>query len=87
MHNLFLSLPQGLPFQPILFMYLGPETIMPLASVLAAVIGVLLIAWRYVLAFFKKVFKIGGVETDEESSPDLEDTGEAVSDTDDEAHG
>ena len=27
-------------------MYVGPETLMPLASVLAAVVGVLLMFWR-----------------------------------------
>ena len=30
-------------------MYIGPETIMPLASVLAAVTGVLLMFWRRVV--------------------------------------
>jgi hypothetical protein len=38
-------------------LYLGPETIMPLASILAALIGFALIAWRYIVNFFKKAFK------------------------------
>jgi hypothetical protein len=29
--------------------YLGPETMLPVASVLAAAVGFLLICWRYVL--------------------------------------
>ncbi len=52
------------PFGPILeaeihtafFLYLGPETIMPFASILAAIVGVLLLVWRYLVSFSKKVF-------------------------------
>ena len=33
-----------------LFAYYGPETVMPLATVLAGVVGVILIAWRWLLA-------------------------------------
>lgn len=44
--------------------YLGPETIMPLASILAAALGFLLLAWRYIITFIKKVFrKITGKES------------------------
>ena len=32
-------------------MYLGPETIMPLASALAAISGVILMFWRKVVGF------------------------------------
>ena len=35
-------------------MYIGPETIMPLASVLAAIAGVLLMFWRKVTGFFRQ---------------------------------
>jgi hypothetical protein len=34
-------------------MYVGPETIMPLASALAAVTGVLLLGWRRVAGFVR----------------------------------
>lgn len=34
-------------------MYLGPETIVPLASILAAVGGVLLMFWRRTVAFVR----------------------------------
>jgi len=60
MYGVFLALgirlpwPWPLHFGPI-FLYLGPETIMPLASILAAVVGVLLVAWRQVLGLFRKI--------------------------------
>ena len=63
----------GLGNQAILLLYLGPETIMPLASMLGAVIGFLLIFWRLLLKPFKKVFgAINGKDHDEaESSASL----------------
>ena len=42
--------------QSVLLLYLGPETIMPLASILGAAVGFLLIFWRLLLKPFKKVF-------------------------------
>lgn len=38
-------------------MYIGPETIMPLASALAAVGGVLLMFWKKVTGFTRLVFR------------------------------
>lgn len=35
-------------------MYLGPETVLPLASVLAAAIGVILMFWRTVIGFVRQ---------------------------------
>ena len=47
-------------------LYLGPESIMPLASILAAVVGFLLIFWRTILNFVKKIFGKGQkVQSDE----------------------
>jgi hypothetical protein len=46
-----------IPRAVLVLMYLGPESIMPLASILAAVIGFLLIFWRSIFNFFKKIFK------------------------------
>jgi hypothetical protein len=47
--------------------YLGPETMIPVASVLAAAVGFLLICWRFVLrivtAPFRAVFGKKGVST------------------------
>ena len=34
-------------------MYIGPETLMPLASILAAITGVLMLFWRRTVGFFK----------------------------------
>jgi hypothetical protein len=51
--NLLASSPinegEWLPRTLIVLLYLGPETIMPLASILAAVLGFLLIFWRMML--------------------------------------
>lgn len=38
-------------------LYLGPETIMPLASIIAAIIGVILIFWRLLFSNIKKAFQ------------------------------
>lgn len=45
---------------PIL-LYLGPETIVPLGSALAAIVGILLIFWRFIAGFIRNGFyKITG---------------------------
>ena len=38
-------------------MYIGPETIMPLASALAAVGGVLLMFWKKIAGFTRQLFR------------------------------
>jgi hypothetical protein len=45
--------------------YLGPETIMPIASIIATIVGILLFAWRYIINFFKKIFRRGNVTVEE----------------------
>lgn len=59
------------PFHPILtnilLLYLGPETIMPIASILATIVGALLIGWRFFVGLFKKIFKRGTNPTEEET--------------------
>jgi hypothetical protein len=60
---------------PFIFFYLGPETIMPLASILAAALGLILIFWRSIKKFLMKMFKRGGQE-------DPADEGEALVDPD-----
>ena len=42
-----------LPFLP-LAMYLGPEVMMPVASLIAALVGYLLMFWRSTVAFAKR---------------------------------
>jgi hypothetical protein len=57
---LVLELPKFLSDSGLRFLvplYLGPETIMPLASVLGAIVGFLLIFWRSILKAVKKVFR------------------------------
>jgi len=49
--DLFSGLTSGL-------LYLGPETMMPLVSFLAAALGILLIFWRYIFRFIKRIFGI-----------------------------
>jgi hypothetical protein len=39
------------------FLYLGPETILPLTSAIAAVVGVLLIFWRNIVSAAKKLIR------------------------------
>lgn len=63
-----------LPRILVVFTYIGPETVLPLASILAAVLGFLLIFWRVIINFFKKVFKrtkVDQVEADQ--SPERSD--------------
>lgn len=38
-------------------MYVGPETLMPLASVLATVAGVALMFWRKTVGIFRAAFR------------------------------
>ena len=45
--------PSDLPLLPIA-MYLGPEVMMPVASIIAAVVGYLLMFWRSTVAFMKR---------------------------------
>ena len=37
--------------------YIGPETMIPLASVLAAAGGIVLIFWRYVVLVIRRIFR------------------------------
>ena len=51
--------------------YLGPETLMPLASLLAAIAGFFLIFWRLIVRLVKTAYrKIRGLP--EEVPPDLD---------------
>jgi hypothetical protein len=55
-------------------LYLGPETMMPLVSLLAALLGIILIFWRYIFSFIKKIFRIKGKPsaTEQEITPFVE---------------
>ncbi len=57
------------PFRP--NQYLGPETLMPLASILAAIVGFFLIFWKLIVRITKKAYrKIRGLP--DEVPPDLD---------------
>lgn len=80
MHNIFLvaGLMQLLPwdsaFGPVVFLYFGPETVLPVASAIAGIIGVILVFWRYILSmarkFFKQIFRSQAMPV--ETNDDLE---------------
>ncbi|HZA24384.1 MAG TPA: hypothetical protein VFA32_17590 [Dehalococcoidia bacterium] len=53
----FLALLAGAPLQSTVLLYLGPETIMPVGSFLAAALGVLLIFWRQTVAIARNSFR------------------------------
>lgn len=54
--------------------YLGPETIMPLASILATILGFLLIFWRAIIRFIKKrILHIVPEESEETLAQSVED--------------
>jgi hypothetical protein len=45
-------------FTPILFLYIGPETVLPLTSALAAIGGVLLIFWQRFVGLVRKLWGV-----------------------------
>lgn len=54
--------------------YLGPETIMPLASILATILGFLLIFWRAIVRFIKRrILHIAPEESEEAIAQSVED--------------
>ena len=54
--------------------YLGPETLMPLASILAAIVGFFLMFWRLIVKFFKTMYrKMRGLP--DEAPPEFDDEG------------
>ena len=65
-------------------LYLGPESAMPLATILAAIIGFLLLFWRLILKVVKKPFKFfyykitGAKSDDSDFSEKKEDSQEDI---------
>jgi hypothetical protein len=43
---------------PFVFLYIGPETMLPLASALAAIGGVLLLFWHRFIGLIRKFWRI-----------------------------
>lgn len=46
-----------LPFDSLLPAYIGPETALPVASALAAVVGVCLTFWRYIRMMISRCWR------------------------------
>jgi hypothetical protein len=69
-------LPSGAASQLVVFLYLGPQTVLPLASFLAATLGILLLFGRQIVSLVRRGFRavrrrIKVVPPDE---PELADT-------------
>lgn len=61
--------------------YLGPETLMPLASILAAIAGFFLIFWRLIVRMVKTAYrKIRGLPEEVPPDVDVEDPAEEEQD-------
>jgi len=71
--------PEPLPwlFETPIFLYLGPETILPLGSAIAALVGFLLIFWRTLFSIARRsYYKITGrpmPEPEAEENPEEND--------------
>jgi hypothetical protein len=62
--------------------YLGPDTLMPLASILAAIAGFFLIFWRLIVRLVKTAYrKIRGLPEEVPPDMDLEDPTEEEQDS------
>jgi hypothetical protein len=72
MNVLFTLLSLSGPLRPP--QYLGPDTLLPLASLLAAIAGFFLIFWRLIVRFFKTIYrKIRGLPEEVPPEMDLDD--------------
>lgn len=61
--------------------YLGPETLMPLASILAAIAGFFLLFWRLIVKFFRTAYrKIRGLPDEVPPDMDVDDPTEEEQD-------
>jgi len=62
--------------------YLGPDTLLPLASILAAIAGFFLIFWRLIVRLVKTAYrKIRGLPEEVPPDMDLEDPTEEEQDS------
>lgn len=52
------SLPEVSQFLPVILLYIGPETMLPLASALAAIAGVLLMFWQRFVGLLRKLWQL-----------------------------
>jgi hypothetical protein len=57
--------------------YLGPETLMPLASILAAIVGFFLLFWRLIVKIVRSIYrKIRGLPDEVPPEVDVDDAAE-----------
>jgi hypothetical protein len=57
--------------------YLGPETLMPLASILAAIAGFFLLFWRLIVKIVRSIYrKIRGLPDEVPPEVDVDDAAE-----------
>ena len=57
-HHMFQLPPWHASLGGFAFLYVGPDAILPLASAVAAVVGVLLLFWRYVVGLVRRTFRL-----------------------------
>jgi hypothetical protein len=57
---------------PVVFLYFGPETVLPLASFIAAAAGVILMFWRNILAMIRKVLRRGSAPVEVRDDLDMD---------------
>ena len=55
--NSMLVLLDSLPRLPVVLLYAGPDQLLPLASFIGALIGVLLIGWQRLVMFVRRVLR------------------------------
>lgn len=60
-----------------LFSYIGPETMLPLASAFAAIVGAVLICWRWIIGCVVKGYRLISRRSSETES-DVREPEEAV---------
>ena len=60
------------------FLYIGPELILPIASFIASIVGVLLMFWRYIVRMVRKLFRRITGRADEPDFDDLDAEIDAV---------
>jgi hypothetical protein len=69
-------LPGASPTNPVVFLYFGPETILPIASFIGAAIGFILVFWRVISSTIRKVVRLvlrkGDMPHEITSEPDIE---------------
>lgn len=55
-----------------LFSYLGPETMLPVASAFAAIVGAVLVCWRWIIGFVMKAYRLVFRRSNETESEEVD---------------